>query len=96
MQVNKFKFRKKNYKTQTAHMVRSGVYNVLVISIVMYILKQSRIWGGGRHSCNLKIINLKYLVHGTCHGMEQCRGQWSKVIKLEVYKIKNLVMGGGN
>ena len=57
-----------------------------IISIVMYVLKQSSIVGCGLF-CKLKLIYLKHLVYGICHAMEWCRGRQKQVNKIKIQRL---------
>ena len=43
---------------------QGGKNKLFLISLVIYVIKQSRIIGGG-HFCNLKLVYFKDLVYGT-------------------------------
>ena len=61
------------------------INKLIIISIVMYVLKQSGIKGRGNF-CNLKLIHFKNLVYDKGQSMECCRGLHPQVNKIEILK----------
>ena len=54
---------------------------LIIVSIVMYVLKQS---GMEWKFMQSEINSFKRLVYSIAHGIEQCRGQWPQVNKIEI------------
>ena len=60
------------------------IYELIFMSIVMYVLREG--YHGGGYFCNQKLIYLIYFVYGTGCSVEWCRGQWSQVNKIEILR----------
>ena len=60
-----------DHMCRTWHSGQGCINKLIIISIEMYVLKQSGIGGFG-HFCNLKLIYLEYLLYSTGCGIEWC------------------------